>query len=390
MAIARRKSNLNVVEAAKIRLKNIFSNKVPVYFSFSGGKDSLVLAHLIYSLIQKGEIDPKLLTVHFIDEEAIFPCVERIVKDWRRRFMMVGAKFVWFCLEVKHYSCLNELENDESFICWDRYKKDVWVRPMPPFAVSSHPLLRPRKDTYQDFLPRIETDGITIVGVRTAESFQRLSYFSQNGGKMTTNRKMFPIYDWKNDDVWLYLYENNIEIPDAYLYMWQTGAKKSELRISQFFSIDTVRHLVNLNEYYPDLMKRITRREPNAYLVALYWDSEMFRRNSKRRRENEEKLAERNDQQPKEEESYRKKLAKLLADIDGNFDTEHKRWIAKRYRAQLLKYHNLQFDESRYKELYEALVAGDPKRRSLRAIMHNVISDHISFAKGEKVMKDER
>lgn len=39
-----------------------------------------------------------------------------------------------------------------------------------------------------------------------------------------------------------------------------------------------------MNEYYPDLMERIIRREPNAYLAALYWDSEMFGRSSKNRR----------------------------------------------------------------------------------------------------------
>ena len=32
-----------------------------------------------------------------------------------------------FCLEVKHYNCFNELSNDETFICWDRYKKDVCI-----------------------------------------------------------------------------------------------------------------------------------------------------------------------------------------------------------------------------------------------------------------------
>ena len=39
------------------------------------------------------------------------------------------------------------------------------------------------------------------------------------------------------------------------------------------FSIDTARNLVKMDEYYPGLMERITRREPNAYLAALYWDS---------------------------------------------------------------------------------------------------------------------
>lgn len=64
---------MDVVTAAKTRIRNTFHNGVPVYMSFSGGKDSLALAQLTIGLIQGGEIDPALLTVQFVDEEAIFP-----------------------------------------------------------------------------------------------------------------------------------------------------------------------------------------------------------------------------------------------------------------------------------------------------------------------------
>ena len=37
---------MDVVTAAKIRIRNTFRNSVPVYMSFSGGKDSLTLAQL--------------------------------------------------------------------------------------------------------------------------------------------------------------------------------------------------------------------------------------------------------------------------------------------------------------------------------------------------------
>ena len=149
MAVKRCPASIDVVEAAKIRLRNVFRNGLPVYMSFSGGKDSLCLAQLVMRLIQAGEINPSQLTVQFIDEEAIFPCIEETVREWRRKFLLVGAKFEWFCLEVKHYSCFNELSNDESFICWDREKQDVWIRRPPPFAIRSHPLLRPSIDAYQ-------------------------------------------------------------------------------------------------------------------------------------------------------------------------------------------------------------------------------------------------
>lgn len=273
MAIKRCLSSINVVEAAKIRIKNVFRNGLPVYLSFSGGKDSLCLAQLTMNLIQSGEINPAQLTVQFIDEEAIFPCMEEKVWEWRRKFLLAGAAFEWFCLEVKHYNCFNELSNDETFICWDRYKKDVWVRNPPSFAIREHPLLHSRVDAYQDFLPRMCAGGITLTGIRTAESVQRLQNVAlmlKTGRTMTNKHQVFPLYDWTDNDVWLYLSREKIDIPEIYLFLWQSGAHKGRLRVSQFFSVDTARSLVKMNEYYPDLMERIVRREPNAYLAALY------------------------------------------------------------------------------------------------------------------------
>ena len=94
MAIKRCESSIDVVKAAKIRIRNVFQNGLPVYMSFSGGKDSLCMAQLVMELVQAGEINPAQLTVQFIDEEAIFPCMEDKVKEWRKKFMLIGAKFV--------------------------------------------------------------------------------------------------------------------------------------------------------------------------------------------------------------------------------------------------------------------------------------------------------
>ena len=247
MAVKRISSDIDVVTAARQRIKNVFSNGVPVYLSFSGGKDSIVLADLTYKLIQAGEINPSQLTVLFVDEEAIFDSIEATTKAWRKKFLLAGAKFQWWCIEVKHFSCLNELSSDETFVCWDRRKRDVWVRQPPPFAIRNHPQLRPRIDNYQSFLPRVTMDGIMITGVRAAESIQRLQYMAalNMGAKgITGTNTIYPIYDWKTADVWLYLRDQRIEVPEVYLQMYQVGVNRNQLRVSQFFSVDTVPVLV--------------------------------------------------------------------------------------------------------------------------------------------------
>ncbi len=368
---------MDVVTAAKTRIRNTFHNGVPVYMSFSGGKDSLALAQLTIGLIQGGEIDPALLTVQFVDEEAIFPCIEKTVMDWRRKFMYAGAKFEWYCVEVKHFNCFNELSEEETFICWDSQKRDVWVRQPPSFSIRQHPMLHPRKDNYQSFMPRVCMDGITMTGVRAAESVQRLQYMSKLhlGGKgITGRRQVFPIYDWSNDDIWLYLRNERVEIPQVYLYLWQSGAGRNQLRVSQFFSVDTARTLVKMNEYYPDLMERVIRREPNAYLAALYWDSEMFGRHTQNRRKSEE------DEITKD---YKSLLTGMFSDMPRYFNTPGKLRVAKTYRHLFIRIALFATDKD-YQQMYEALQRGDPKKRTYRALYQNIYSRYIKSAKVEQ------
>ncbi len=377
MAVKRIRSDMDVVTAATSRVRNAFRNGVPVYMSFSGGKDSLALAQVAMSLIQRGEVDPSLLTVQFVDEEAIFPCIEKTVMDWRRRFLYAGAKFEWYCVEVKHFNCFNELSEEETFICWDKRKRDVWVRQPPPFAITSHPLLKPRKDNYQSFMPRVCMDGITMTGVRAAESVQRLQYMARlnTGGKGMTGRKqIFPIYDWTTNDVWLYLRNEGVEIPQIYLYLWQSGTNRNQLRVSQFFSVDTARSLVQMNEYYPDLMERIIRREPNAYLAALYWDSEMFGRRSRTRRQTEGEAI---------TKDYKAILTEMFANMPRYFNTPSKLRIAKTYRSLFVKI-GLFATPKDYQLMYEALMKGDPKLRSYRALYQIIYSRYIEDAKAER------
>jgi predicted phosphoadenosine phosphosulfate sulfurtransferase len=367
---------VDVVTAARARIRQIFSNGLPVYLSFSGGKDSLVLAHLTMTLIGQRLIDPAMLRVEFIDEEAIFPCIESVVTHWRGKFLAVGAQFAWYCLEVKHYSCLNLLENDESFICWDRTKKAVWVRDPPAFAVRAHPRLIPRIDSYQQFLARL-SDGLHMTGVRASESLQRLSAISTTNasGISVAQSSIHPIYDWSDTDVWHYLGEHEIAIPDAYVFLYQIGTPHKNLRISQFFSIDTVSSLSRMAQFYPGLMERILQREPAAYLVSLYWNSEMFRRRSATRRQIDA-------QQDVAEIDQRQRLLDLLANPP---ESVLRNKVALRtlgsYRRMILKLGDMMSPEH-CRIACDALTTGDPKERVKRALITSIVSGHAKAIPG--------
>lgn len=360
MAVSRRPLPYNVVEGARRRLVNVFGNGTKVYLSTSGGKDSIVLMHLVYALIREGKIDPKQLIVTFIDEEAMFDDVIEIVSDWRKRFLAVGAEFRWYCVEVKHYSCFNMLTNDESFICWDSTMRDRWVRQMPDFAITDHPLLNRREDTYQDFLGRIERDGITVTGVRVSESVQRLKNFSYTRADART-AKVQPIFDWRDSDVWRYIEEQGLDFPITYMRLYQVGLGRNRMRISQFFSIDTAKTLTRMAEYEPDLMQRVTRREPNAYLATLYWDTEMFRSSSGARTR---------DDVNGEKVDWRAKAIDRLRK-GPETDSQHARATFRELR-HLVVTSSTELGQSDWREIYNIAVGGDPKKRAIRALLTNL------------------
>lgn len=361
MTIVRKKGTVDVVQAAKNRIKQAALTGKKIYLSFSGGKDSICLANLIYRAVVEGVIDPKKLEVVFIDEEAVFSGVEESVKEWRSNFLILGVTFSWFCLQVKHFSCFNRLTSDETFICWDINKRTKWVRSPPKFAIMSHPLLNSRRETYQSFLIKYMEDGISLIGLRASESVQRLFIIaSMYGGDSASSNKNYPIYDWKDDDVWLYIKNENLSFPVEYLNLYQIGMPRSKMRLSQFFSSDTAGVLPNMQQFDPTLLERVIKREPNARLALFYWDTELFGNSSKTRTISD-----------KNKTDYKEESLKMLHSPLEYFKGEVALKTAKRYLKLVIKdSHRMRAKE--WKRIYNALVGGDPKRRTYRAILTDI------------------
>jgi len=189
------------------------------------------------------------------------------------------------------------------------------------------------------------------------------------GGSITGKNTIYPIYDWKAVDVWLYLKDNNIDIPIIYLWMYQAGVHKNHLRICQLFSVDCVGSLIHIAEYEPGLWERILKREPNAYLAMLYWDSELYRRSSRVRRQNDA---------PKDYKALLKNM--LIDEPDKYFTSDLERRVAMQYKKLMIKCDGMAGDRD-YRKMYDALMAGDPKLRTLRAVSMDIFSTYAEYAK---------
>jgi hypothetical protein len=128
-----------------------------------------------------------------------------------------------------------------------------------------------------------------------------------------------------------------------------------------------------MSEFSPDLMTRIERRQPNAYLACLYYDSEMFAKSAKKRRAKEETETD-------ESRDYKQEFISYLYD-DRNFETEHQKGIQKWYKNRLIAVMRFSPTQEEFKKLFFALKSGDPKLRAGRAITRNIKGRYNSNGK---------
>ncbi len=382
MAVKRIEGTIDVVTAARQRIINTFANGVPVYMSFSAGKDSLCMAHLVYSLIHEGKISAKQLIVIFIDEEAIYESMYQMAVRWRKRFLSVGAEFRWYCLPVRQSSILHYLQSTESWITWEPGKEDAWVRQPPPFAITRSPYLTyPGEMNYQEFCMTITRDGIQIVGLRGSESLQRAKLLANIGlgkGDITSSNCQYPIYDWRDADIWYYIKQHNLDFPEAYIHLYQVGVSKRQLRLCNFFGSEGIAGLRYIAETDPDLWRQIEKREPNAYLTLLYWDSEMFKRRTRKRRELESGGP---------TKDYKAECRKILFEEPEKYfsiQSTKKTWNA--YRTFFIK-NSAVMTNDHFRLMHDAMLAGDPKLRSLRALYTTVYKDYADFSRATSPQK---
>lgn len=372
MPVRRIQSRISVLEAARLRIKNVFSNGVTVYMSFSSGKDSLCMSSLVYDLIRTGEIDPKLLVVIFIDEEGLYRSMVAAAERWRLNFLSVGARFWWFCLPFKQVSVIDHLSATESWITWEPGKEGEWMRDPPPYAIMRSSILHyPGEMNYQTFCKKLSQDGIQMIGLRTAESLTRLQVMSRIDMRtIQPGGAFYPIYDWKDDDIWMYIRDRGLEFPEIYMRLYEAGVRKNNLRLCCFFGDCSTQGLRWIAETDNELWERIERREPNAYLVLLYWDSEMFRRSSSRRKELEKEEA------PKDYKSLCEDV--LFRNTDKYVIGPDTKKHLKSWQHLYIKTHGFA-TQKHYKRIYEGVLYGDPKMRVMRIVHQQIFNDYASM-----------
>lgn len=265
-----------VLAASKERISKIFDKFEKYYISFSGGKDSTVMTHLVMAEAKKRGVKVGLL---IIDLEAQYKNtidhVKEIVEEYKD-----NIDLHWFCGELLLRNAVSDFQ--PKWVCWDEENKDIWVREKPDEASDL--------SQYDFYIPKMEFEEFMVlfgkwysggaltagfIGIRADESLHRYrAIVSDKSGLMFDNHKwttlvsknlynVYPIYDWRTEDIWVF-HSKHKELSHNTVYdmMTRAGVKLSNQRLCQPFGDDQKRglwlyHILEPNTWYK-LLNRVS------------------------------------------------------------------------------------------------------------------------------------
>jgi len=268
--------NKNVLEASKERITKIFNDFEKCYISFSGGKDSTVMTHLVLEEAKKRNKKVGLL---IIDLEAQYKNtiehIEEIIEKYKD-----NIDLHWFCGELLLRNAVSDFQ--PKWVCWDEENKNIWVRDKPDKAsdLSQYDFYVPKME-FEEFMVLFgkwyAKDKLTagFIGIRSDESLHRYRAITSNKKNLTHNNykwttklsknlfNVYPIYDWRTEDIWIFHSKyKNLCHNKIYDLMTMAGVKLSNQRLCQPYGDDQKRglwlyHILESDTWYK-LLNRVS------------------------------------------------------------------------------------------------------------------------------------
>ena len=274
--------DIDVLTAAKKRISKVFDDFPRVYVSFSGGKDSSVMLHLVMEEAIKRD---RKVGVLLVDLEGMY----KITIDHIQAMYDLYADHIepyWVCLPIRLRNAVSVFE--PRWMCWEPGKEDVWIRQPPKMAITDErffPFFH-RGMEFEEFVPLFGKwyggGKLTacFVGIRSDESLNR--YRTIKGKKSMFEGlhwttwlgdglyNIYPIYDWKVSDIWLYNTRYHKPYNKLYDYMHQAGLTPSQMRICQPYGDDQRKGLWLFHVIEPETWARVVARVNGANQGAMY------------------------------------------------------------------------------------------------------------------------
>lgn len=279
----KRSLGVDVLTAARQRIARCFDDFDKVCVSFSGGKDSSVLTHLVLDEAKRRNRKVGLL---FIDLEAQYRMTVEHVEHMFDTYKD-SIDPIWVSLPLHLRNAVSQF--DPFWLCWDPDKKDVWVRQPSKWSITDHkhfPFFRVGME-FEEFVPEFAkwyaggSRLVSLVGIRSDESLNRYRTIAStkkqthSGLQWTTKNadnvySAYPIYDWKTEDIWLYNAKFNASYNKVYDYMHQAGVSIHQQRLCQPSGDDQRKGLWLFHLIEPETWTKLLQRMAGINSGALY------------------------------------------------------------------------------------------------------------------------
>lgn len=261
----------NVLEAAQERIAFLFDNYDNIQLSFSGGKDSTALFHLINAEATKRG---RKFYLYFQDQEAEYQATIDLV-EWAMSQPAVIP--LWYQVPL---FMTNAVSHEQLFL-WAWGNGENWVRDKNPLAIHEIKGRYPKRFykfnlwVGQNHAKR-EGKSVSIIGLRAEESpDRRFVMFGEDSELFWLRRKKephkaYPIIDWSFTDIWKYLTENNLRYNEIYNKMYMLGVPLRQMRVSNLIHEKAYKCLAELQELEPETYDKLEQRLHGVHCAGLY------------------------------------------------------------------------------------------------------------------------
>ncbi len=282
----------DVYAAALERIDIIFSEFENIYVSFSGGKDSSVVTQLMADYARG---NGRKFDVLYIDLEAQYKLTIDHVEEIKKEYSDVIRDFYWVALPISLRNSVSIVQ--PKWTCWDMEQKSKWVRELPECSINIEncPWEWFKEEMeFEDFIlyfagwydEKYTGKKAAVIAIRADESLNRfrtivsdkkVKYKDYHWTTMVKHRtkdlgvyNVFPIYDWKTQDIWGCVSQNNYLFNYVYELMYKNGLSIHEQRLCQPYGDDQRNGLDQFRFLEPDTWEKVLARVNGVNFGNIY------------------------------------------------------------------------------------------------------------------------
>lgn len=277
-------TDTSVFDATLDRINFTLDNFEKVYLSFSAGKDSTVMLHMVMDEVVKRGLKIGLLIVDLEGQYKLtISHLQKCIDMYKE-----NLDVYWVCLPIHLRNAVSVFQ--PFWICWDKDRKKDWIRDVPKIGITDEsffPFFKKGME-FEEFVPEFGewySEGkktACLVGIRADESLNRFRTISNKSKVRFKNKNyttlvtenvfnVYPIYDWRTEDIWIYHAKNKHKRHnELYDLMHKAGLSIHQQRICQPYGDDQRRGLWLFHLIEPETWAKVLARVEGANSGALY------------------------------------------------------------------------------------------------------------------------